>query len=34
MWGPVGAFLATPILIVARVALAHLYPSQKADLPG
>jgi predicted PurR-regulated permease PerM len=34
MWGPVGAFLATPILIVARVALAHLYPSQKAELPG
>ena len=23
LWGPVGAFLATPILIMARVALAH-----------
>ena len=34
LWGPVGAFLATPILIVARVALEHLYPSQKAELPG
>ena len=34
LWGPVGAFLATPILIVARVVLGHLYPSQKADLPG
>jgi predicted PurR-regulated permease PerM len=34
LWGPVGAFLATPILIIARVALAHLYPQQKADLPG
>jgi predicted PurR-regulated permease PerM len=34
LWGPVGAFLATPILIIARVALAHLYPRQKADLPG
>jgi predicted PurR-regulated permease PerM len=34
MWGPVGAFLATPILIIARVALTHLYPRQKADLPG
>jgi len=33
LWGPVGAFLATPILIVARVAMAHLYPSQKAELP-
>ena len=26
MWGPLGAFLATPILIVARVVLDHLYP--------
>ena len=34
LWGPVGAFLATPILIIARVAWAHLYPQQKADLPG
>ena len=34
LWGPVGAFLATPILIVARVALAHLYPKQKTALPG
>jgi predicted PurR-regulated permease PerM len=34
LWGPVGAFLATPILIMARVALAHLYPSHKSELPG
>jgi len=34
LWGPVGAFLATPILIMGRVAVSHLYPSQKADLPG
>jgi predicted PurR-regulated permease PerM len=34
LWGPVGAFLATPILIIARVALIHLYPRAKADLPG
>ena len=34
LWGPVGAFLATPILIVARVALEHLYPRQKTELPG
>ena len=34
LWGPVGAFLATPILIIARVALDHLYPRQKAELPG
>ena len=30
----VGAFLATPILIIARVALVHLYPKLKAELPG
>jgi predicted PurR-regulated permease PerM len=34
LWGPVGAFLATPILIIARVALAHSYPEQKGELPG
>jgi predicted PurR-regulated permease PerM len=34
LWGPVGAFLATPILIVARVAFTHLYPRVKSDLPG
>jgi predicted PurR-regulated permease PerM len=34
LWGPLGAFLATPILIVARVAFDHLYPHGKAELPG
>jgi predicted PurR-regulated permease PerM len=34
LWGPVGAFLATPILIIFRVVLTHLYPHQKAELPG
>lgn len=34
LWGPVGAFLATPILIIFRVALTHLYPRQKTELPG
>ena len=33
LWGPLGAFLATPILIVARVAFDHLYPHRIADLP-
>lgn len=33
LWGPLGAFLATPILIVAHVAFDHLYPQQTADLP-
>ncbi|MES1155858.1 MAG: AI-2E family transporter [Pseudorhodoplanes sp.] len=34
MWGPIGAFLATPILIMATVAINHLYPTEKTDLPG
>jgi predicted PurR-regulated permease PerM len=34
MWGPLGAFLATPILILGRVVLDHLYPGEAADLPG
>jgi len=33
LWGPLGAFLAMPILIVARVAFDHLYPQSIADLP-
>jgi predicted PurR-regulated permease PerM len=32
-WGPVGALLATPILIVGRIVLAHIYPRQGAALP-
>jgi predicted PurR-regulated permease PerM len=34
LWGPIGAFLAMPILIVGRVALDHLYPRQQTELPG
>ena len=34
MWGPMGAFLATPILIAGRVIYDHVYPQQKSDLPG
>ena len=34
LWGPIGAFLAMPILIVGRVALDHLYPREEAVLPG
>lgn len=33
LWGPIGAFLATPILIMATVAAAHLYPRQQGTLP-
>jgi predicted PurR-regulated permease PerM len=34
LWGPMGAFLATPILIAGRVVYDHVYPQQKAELPG
>lgn len=34
LWGPMGAFLATPILIVGRVVFDHLYPRHTAELPG
>lgn len=34
MWGPVGAFLATPLLIVGLVAAHHLYPGDDPSLPG
>jgi predicted PurR-regulated permease PerM len=33
LWGPLGAFLATPIMIVGRVTFDHLYPRRVADLP-
>lgn len=33
LWGPVGAFLATPILIMAIVAIDHVYPRSKHMLP-
>lgn len=34
LWGPIGAFLATPILIIANVAINHLYPHDEHTLPG
>jgi len=34
LWGPLGAFLAMPILIVATVTLNHLYPATRDTLPG
>lgn len=33
LWGPAGAFLATPILIVGLVVASHLLPSDVPDLP-
>ncbi len=34
LWGPVGAFLAMPILIMAAVTIKHLYPRIDQVLPG
>jgi predicted PurR-regulated permease PerM len=33
LWGPVGAFLAAPLLIVGLVAVIHLFPKQTPELP-
>jgi predicted PurR-regulated permease PerM len=33
LWGPLGAFLATPLLIVGLVALDHLLPRDETTLP-
>jgi predicted PurR-regulated permease PerM len=33
LWGPIGAFLATPILIMAMVVTDHLYPRVQGTLP-
>lgn len=34
LWGPVGAFLAVPLLIVALVAINHLFPQDERVIPG
>jgi predicted PurR-regulated permease PerM len=34
LWGPMGAFLAVPLLIVALVIVGHVFPSDDAKLPG
>lgn len=34
LWGPVGAFLALPLLIVGAVIVRHLTPSGRVDLPA
>lgn len=34
LWGPAGAFLAVPLLIVGLVALNHISPKQTPTLPG
>ena len=34
MWGPIGAFLAMPLMIVAMVVVQHVFPGDEVDLPG
>lgn len=34
IWGPIGAFMAVPILIVAVVVLEHVFPKDEVSLPG
>jgi predicted PurR-regulated permease PerM len=34
LWGPVGAFLAVPLLIVSFVVLGHIWPREETNLPG
>jgi predicted PurR-regulated permease PerM len=34
LWGPVGAFLAVPMVIVCFVILGHLLPQDESTLPG
>lgn len=34
LWGPIGAFLAVPMSIVALVIFNHLFPADEAKLPG
>src|SRR5512139_1401 len=34
LWGPVGAFLAVPLLIVGLVVVDHLFPEDEPELPA
>jgi predicted PurR-regulated permease PerM len=34
LWGPIGAFLAVPLLIVSFVVLGHLLPREESTIPG
>jgi len=34
LWGPVGAFLAVPLLIMALVVIDHLFPEDERELPA
>ena len=34
LWGPMGAFLAVPLLIATLVTVGHIFPSDEGKLPG
>jgi len=34
LWGPMGAFLAVPLTIVALVTINHLFPGDVDKLPA
>jgi predicted PurR-regulated permease PerM len=34
LWGPVGAFLSVPLLIMALVVIDHLFPEDEPELPA
>jgi predicted PurR-regulated permease PerM len=34
LWGPIGAFLAVPLLIMALVVIDHLFPEEGLELPA
>jgi predicted PurR-regulated permease PerM len=33
LWGPIGAFLAVPLLIIGVVAAGHMFPKEEPALP-
>jgi predicted PurR-regulated permease PerM len=33
LWGPIGAFLAVPIAIIALVTITHLFPAEDSKIP-
>jgi predicted PurR-regulated permease PerM len=34
LWGPLGAFLGVPLLIVGMVIISHVFPPEESKLPG
>jgi predicted PurR-regulated permease PerM len=34
LWGPLGALLAVPILLIFTIIARHLFPADSIELPG